>query len=192
MMLNDLIKKCRSYRRFDESYKVPEGQLVEILDNVRLIGSSKNAQPLRYMIITSPDYVNQLTALSAWAGYLKDWPGPTEGERPTAYIFIVGENEPSSVFQQIDLGMALQTMMLELSERELGGCIIGSFNKKEAMNLLGIDEKWTPLNLIALGKPVEEVKLEDMKNNDCHYWRDENNVHHVPKRTLNEILIGKK
>lgn len=192
MALSELIKKCRSYRRFDETFKVSEEVLVEVLDNVRLIGSAKNAQPLRYITITSESLVNSLTALSAWAGYLKDWKGPEVGERPTAYIFVLGVNDESSLFQQGDAGMATQTIMLDLTERGLGGCIIGSFKKKDAMTLLEVDSSLTPLYLIALGKPVEEVVLEEMKGDDHQYWRDGNNVHHVPKRSLQEILIDKK
>ncbi len=192
MALSELIKKCRSYRRFDETYKISEEVLVDVIDNVRLIGSAKNAQPLRYITINSEELVNELTALSAWAGYLKDWKGPEVGERPTAYIFVLGVNNDSSLFQQGDAGMATQTIMLDLTERGLGGCIIGSFNKKEAMKLLDVDPSLTPLYLIALGRPVEEVVLEEMKDDNHQYWRDDKAVHHVPKRGLSEILVDRK
>jgi hypothetical protein len=36
------------------------------------------------------------------------------------------------------------------------------------------------------------VFIEDIKNADVKYWRDENKNHHVPKRSLKELIIKLK
>lgn len=46
------------------------------------------------------------------------------------------------------------------------------------------------LLLVALGYPAETVVLEDLgSEGDVRYWHDAQGVHHVPKRTLAQILI---
>ena len=62
--------------------------------------------------------------------------------------------------------------------------------KKELADILTIPANLEILYVIALGKPSETVVIEDVKNGDIRYWRDENQVHHVPKRSLKEIIVG--
>jgi hypothetical protein len=52
-----------------------------------------------------------------------------------------------------------------------------------------LNEQYEILHVIALGKPKETVVLEEMKDNNVKYWRDENQVHHVPKRPLDDIIL---
>jgi nitroreductase len=124
----------------------------------------------------------------AWAGYLTTWEGPDPGERPTAYIVILGDKEISDSFG-VDHGIAAQSIMLGASEAGLGGCIIASVKKEKLKAVLDIPKDLEVLLVLALGKPVEKVVLETIANNDVKYWRDEKRVHHVPKRTLDEIIL---
>jgi nitroreductase len=183
-----LVTRTRTYRRFDQSRPIPIDTLRELVNLARLAPSARNAQPLKYMLINDAENCAKIFPLLAWAGYLTDWEGPTEGERPTAYIIVlfdtaIGNNN------YCDDGLAIQNILLGATEKELGGCIIGAVNKKELRAIFNIPASLEILYVLALGKPAEEVVLEPIKENDHKYWRDECGVHHVPKRSLDEIIV---
>jgi nitroreductase len=124
----------------------------------------------------------------AWAGYLTDWAGPDKGERPTAYIIILGDKLISDIFG-VDHGIAAHSILLGATEAGLGGCIIGSIKRDELSDELSIPDNFEILLIVALGKPVENVIIEDIKNADVKYWRDKDKNHHVPKRGLKELIL---
>lgn len=190
MTLKELILQNRSYRRFDQQYIVSENELINLVELARLCPSARNMQPLRYILISTSETNEQVFDCLSWAGYLKDWSGPKEGERPSAYIVVTKD---TSLAQHIfcDDGLAIQTILLGAVEQGLGGCIIGAVNRKRLSEILGLDDCFEILYVIALGRPVENVEIEPMKDGDVRYWRDENQNHHVPKRAIAEIVIKK-
>ncbi|MCA1741748.1 MAG: nitroreductase family protein [Bacteroidales bacterium] len=188
MDLRQLIEKTRTYRRFDEKHEISPETLVSLVDLARISASGANRQPLKYILVTEPAMRADVYPCLAWAGYLTTWEGPDPGERPTAYIVILGDKEISDSFG-VDHGIAAQSIMLGASEAGLGGCIIASVKKEKLRTVLDIPRDLEVLLVLALGKPVEKVVLENIQNNDVKYWRDEKRVHHVPKRTLDEIIL---
>jgi len=188
-MLKELVLKNRSYRRFDQNHKIDEQNLVELVELARLTPSTANLQPLKYLLSSEPDRNALIFKWLGWAGYLKDWPGPIEGEKPSAYVIILRDTSISKM-EICDHGIAAHTILLGAVEKGLGGCIIGNLNRKELAADLEIPEHLEILLVLALGMPVEEVKLDGVgANGSMEYWRDEQDVHHVPKRTLQEILL---
>lgn len=189
-MIKELIRKNRSYRRFYQDVSIELETLRELVDLARLSASSANKQPLKYILSCDPKKNALVYPHIAWAGYLPEWPGPTEGERPSAYIIILGDNEISQSFS-VDHGIASQSILLGASEKGLGGCIIGSIQKRKIRKALAISPRYKILLIIALGKPKEIVKIETVgPDGDIKYWRDEEGVHHVPKRPLDALIIG--
>ena len=189
-MLRDLIMKSRSYRRFHENVAIDEATLRELIDLARLSPSAKNAQPLRFAVSCEPERNASIFPHLTWAGYLKDWPGPGEGERPSAYIVVCGDTRVTEAVR-CDHGIAAQSILLGAVERGLGGCMIGLFKRGAVADALGLPEHLDPLLVIALGKPREEIVIEEVgADGDIRYWRDERGVHHVPKRKLDDIIIG--
>jgi nitroreductase len=188
MNLKELIIKTRSYRRFDESYQIDVKTLESLIDLARLSASGANRQPLKYAYFNTPGDCGKVFPFLAWAGYLTDWPGPDKGERPTAYIIILGDKKVSEIFG-VDHGIAAQSIMLGATEAGLGGCIIGSIKREEMSNEFSIPDNLEILLILAMGKPVEKVVIEDIKNADVKYWRDDNKNHHVPKRSLKDLII---
>lgn len=188
MNLHDLIEKTRTHRRFDEQHDITADTLASLVNLARLSASGANRQPLKYILVTDPAQRNALFPCLAWAGYLTTWEGPGIGERPTAYIIILGDKEISESFG-VDHGIASQSIMLGATEAGLGGCIIASIKRERVRAAFNIPEQYEILLVLALGKPAEEVVIETMRNNDVKYWRDNNSVHHVPKRTLDEIIL---
>ena len=189
-MLRDLIIKNRSYRRFHQDVTIERGTLREMVDLARLSASGSNLQPLKFMLSCDADRNAKIFACLGWAAYLKDWPGPVEGERPSAYIVILGDKEISQSFG-VNHGIAAQSILLGATEKGLGGCIIGSVDKQKLAQALEIPGRYEVLLVLALGKPKETVVLETVgQQGDIKYWRDVQGVHHVPKRPLDDIIIG--
>ena len=189
-MLKDLITKSRSYRRFDESKKINQEELLELIELARLSPSAANRQPLKYFLSHSEDNNKLIFSTLAWAGYLKDWDGPSKGERPTAYIVILGDKNITDNFG-VDVGIAMQSMLLGANEKEIGGCIIGSVAKEELRDFFNFPSQYEILYVLALGYPIEKVEIEEMEEGgSIEYWRDENQVHHVPKRSISELIIS--
>lgn len=180
----------RSYRRFDETVALDEATLRELVDLARLSPSAANLQPLKYVLVTSAEGREQVFPCLKWAAALRDWEGPAEGERPSAYIVVLGDTEAAKNFAY-DQGIAAQTIMLGAVSRGLGGCIIASITRGRLAEVLGLDERFEILLVLALGKPVEQVKLEPVgEDGSLTYWRDEDRVHHVPKRDLSELVLA--
>ena len=189
-MLEDLIRKNRSCRRFFQKEPVDNDTLKSLVNLARLSGSAANLQPLKYILSNDPHKNELIFSCLAWAGYLKDWPGPPEGERPSAYIIVVGDTEIAKTFST-DLGIAAQSILLGARERNLAGCMIGSIKQELLRELLHIPERFEIILVIALGKPRETVVLEEITpGGSIKYWRDEHGTHHVPKRTLEEIILS--
>ena len=188
-MLKDLIRNNRSYRRFYEDYPISKKTLKELIELARLSASAANKQPLKFIISYEPEKNEKIFPNTRWAGYIKDWPGPAEGERPSAYIIILGDTEIKDSFG-CDHGIAAQSILLGATEKGLGGCMIGSIDKDGLRKALNITERYEILLVIALGKPKEKVVIDEVgENGDIKYWRNKDGVHHVPKRPLADIIL---
>jgi nitroreductase len=189
-MLEELVRKNRSYRRFQEDFAISRETLLELVDLARLSASGANRQPLKYFLVCDPETNARVFPHLAWAGYLADWPGPQEGERPSAYIVILVDTAIAKS-AGVDHGIAAQSILLGATERGLGGCIIASVQREAVSQLLNIDPRYEILLVLALGKPVEQVFIESVgADGDIRYWRDPEGGHHVPKRSLGEIVLG--
>ena len=191
-MITELIYTTRTVRRFQEDRPLGQALLTGLVDLARVGGSARNAQVLKYMIITDPGLRQALFPLLGWAGYLRDWPGPAPGERPAAYIACLLEKnllKGAETEAYCDLGIATQNMLLGAAAQGVFGCRIGAFSP-QAHRLLGLDDRYAVLLVVALGYPAETVMLEEMGvDQDVRYWRDGQSGHHVPKRRLDQILM---
>jgi nitroreductase len=189
-MIADLVRKNRSYRRFYQDVPIESKTLEELVGLTRYCASAANLQPLKYVLSCEPEKNALIFKHLAWAGYLKDWKGPPEGERPSAYIIVLGDTTITKSFG-CDHGIAAQTILLGATEKGLGGCMIGSVKRKELRQTLSIPGHLEILLVIALGKPKETVVIETVgPDGNIKYWRDRQDVHHVPKRSLDELIVA--
>ena len=188
-MLKDLIMKNRSFRRFHQEVSIERERLAGFIELGRLSASGGNYQPLKYIISCDGKMNAVIFPHLAWAGFLKDWAGPAEGERPAAYIIILGDRSISKSFG-CDHGIAAQSILLGAAEQGLRGCMIGSIQRKELGEALQITDDYEILLVLAIGEPRETVVLESVGvDGDIKYWRDEDDKHHVPKRALKDIIL---
>ena len=189
-MLRELVQRNRSYRRFYEEVRIELETLREFVDLTRLSASGGNRQPLKYFLSVDSNTNEKIFRTLTWAAYLKNWRGPTEGERPAAYIIVLADTRIATSVG-CDHGIACQSILLGAVERGLGGCIVGSIKRDELRSALNIPAHLEILLAIALGKPKDIVVLEPLgPDGDIRYWRDEDGVHHVPKRSLGDLVVG--
>lgn len=148
-------------------------------------------QPLKYFIAFEKEMVDTIQKMTKWARALPNLDLPYEGKRPTGFIVICQDKKiaPNTDRFLKDVGIVAQTILLQATEEGLGGCMIGNFKPEEVSETLGFDENIVPLLIIALGKPDEEIVITDVVDGKINYYRDEADIHYVPKRSLNDILL---
>lgn len=183
----ELIKKSRSYRRFDSSYQIDEALLIDLVKCAQFSPNANNLQPLKFIISNTNEMNQKIYPAVHWiGGKITDWE-PVEHERPSAYIIILGDKKISEKFG-VDHGIAAQSIMLGIVECGLQGCILGPYNPDAIYENLGISNQYEVLLVIAIGKPTEIVEIVDVEEDDTRYYRV-NDIHYVPKRSLEEIIL---
>ena len=149
-------------------------------------------QPLKYRLVCSEAEVAKLNGITRWGKMLKDIELPHKGKFPTAYIVICVDTDIAKVPENAntDIGIAAQTILLAAVEQGLGGCMIGNYEKAQAAESLELPDRYVPQLIVAIGKPDETVVLTDTgEDGSVKYYRDANDVHYVPKRRLEDILL---
>ncbi|MDR3561059.1 MAG: nitroreductase family protein [Negativicutes bacterium] len=187
-MIRDLVLRNRSYRRFFEEHVISRETLLELVDLGRLTPSGGNKQPLKYILSCDKAKNARIFPTLLWAGYLADWPGPVEGERPSAYVIVLQDKNIGA--SMVDHGISCQSMLLGAVEQGLGGCMLNNVKREELKKELNIPDHLDILLVVALGKPKETVVLDEVAAGaDIKYWRDGDKVHHVPKRKLADVIV---
>lgn len=187
----ELLQKDRSVRRFEGNREVEEEALCKLVELTKYCASGRNLQPLKYRIVFSRNEREEIFPLMAWAGYLTDWPGPEDGERPTGYLIQCLDTRLTRNCL-CDDGIQLQAITLGATAMGLGACIIKSFKVDEVKKKLDLPEWAEPLYIIALGYPKEEIRIETTDGSldaDIKYYRTQDGIHHVPKRPMKELLL---
>ncbi len=189
-MLKELILKNRSYRRYDSSVSISNELLIEWVDNAMKTPSARNSQPLRFIIVNEKHNNEFVFKNLKWAGYLKDWGGPNESEKPSSYILILVDKKITEN-ADIDIGIVAQTICLQTVEEGYGACMFKSFNKKEITEYYKINDEFSLSLVVAIGKPNEKIVIDEINlNESIKYYRDNNDVHHVPKIRINDLILN--
>lgn len=190
MDVRELTLRNRSYRRFHQDVPVDMQTLRELVDLARISQSPWNQQAIKFLLCNRPEVNAEIFKHLVWASRMPEWPGPAEGERPAAYIIVVADKELGKVFNY-DHVVAGTSILLGAVERGLGGCLVGAFSQKKMQAALKLGERYVPLLAIALGKPNERIVLDEVgPDGNTAYWNDEQGVHHVPKRSLDDLILG--
>ena len=189
--LRSLLTDCRSCRRYDASHKVSRETLEEVVGLTRLCASGRNIQSLRYRIINEQDETDRLFPLLKWAGYMPEWDGPEPAERPTAYLVQCLDTRYGNDCM-CDDGLQLQAIRLGITSLGLASCIVKAFDMKGLLEQLHLPEGLRPLYVLAVGKPAETLHIEDTDGTpdaDIRYYRTPDQIFHIPKRPLSELLV---
>ena len=186
--LNELVHNTRCTRRFKAGIKISKKDLEEIIDLTRVTSSAKNMQPLKYVIVTDEKLVDTLAKTAKWAAHLTNW-NQSQTEQPSAFIIIINDKSIDG-FAMVDAGISLQTIMLGARAKGYAGCTMASIDKEICKKEFSLNETCEPILGIAIGVEDETIHLVDVKENDTNYYRNDTDEHCVPKRTLDEVLIG--
>ena len=192
MTFREMVEKNRSWRGFDESRIITREELLELADCARLTASGANRQPLRYDLIEQKEDVKAVLALTRWAAALPERHLPDPGKGPTAFVVLLQETEwvREAAACQRDVGIAAQTLLLAAVEKGLGGLMIGNFDWAALAAERRYPEHLVPQLVIALGKPAETIVLTEVgPDGSTAYWRDDQDVHYVPKRRLEDVVV---
>ncbi len=188
MNVREAIEKRRTIRKFTQR-KIDKTELHELIDCARLAPYGANLQPLKFRTVTDTEEVEKVFSHTKWAAYLKDG-APREGERPTAYIAVLGDiNIKKNNDFGVEASAAITTMSLRAVELNLATCWFGSIDRDEISKILGIPENLKLVYLLAVGEGAQKSVACEMKDDDVKYFLDENGVLNVPKRSLEEIII---
>lgn len=188
-ILRSLLERDRSTRRFKTGISIPDDTLKEIVSLTTLCASGRNLQPLRYRLVTDADERDRLFPSLQWAGYYKDWDGPEEHQRPSAYIVQCLDTRLTKALL-CDDGLNLQAITLGAIAKGISSCIIKAFNAVAVSEALSLPDCFKPLYVLALGVADEKVRIVPMRQDDDYrYYRDDTDAQCVPKRSLDDILI---
>ena len=189
MDFKELVYTARTCRRFAEDQRLGAENLTFLVDCARVSPCARNAQVLRYAIVHSPEACAAFFPHTRWAGALKDWGGPFPGERPTGYIGILMPKDAGKLVH-MDVGIAAQSIQLAASSHGWGCCMHASFDPIKCAELMQVPEDMTIGLVLGLGVAVEERCIAPMPaDGGFGYWRDAQQVHHVPKRDMAEVLL---
>lgn len=189
MNMKDLVTRNRSYRRFQESEQISTERLKGLVELARLSASAANLQPLKFMLSNDDLRNGAIFSCLRWESFIKGFPAPAKGRRPAAYILVLGDTSITRDFS-CNHGIAAQSILLGAVEMGFGGYILTDIDRPALAGFLRIPDRYEILLVIALGLPRERVVITEAVNGEITYWRDINKVHHVPKRTLKEIVLN--
>lgn len=192
-MFLDLVKQARSHRGFRQDRKVTRQELEHLVECARFTPAARNDQVLKYYLAEKPETVAAIQPLTKWAGALAELHLPRKGAESVAYIVICldGSLAENPTPYQRDVGIVAQTMLLAAAEMGLNGCMIGSFAAGELREKLGLPETIKPQLLLALGEGTDRIVITDVgEDGSTTYYRDAEDTHYVPKRTLEQLILN--
>lgn len=186
--LSRLYEGCRSYRRFQQK-AVPQELLKELTETARKRSSARNAQPLRYLVVSSPEIVRRVQPCLHWAASLpKEIGTPHEDEQPTAFIVVINP-ENATVLTGVDIGISLDTMAITAWQQGVGSCILYAVDRPELSEILPVPDGFVIGPVLALGYPRNtSVIVDEDAEHGLSYYVDADRNYYVPKRPAKEVI----
>ncbi len=183
--LASLMRKSRSCRGYDNSFMVRTDQLRRIIAANTFAPSSRNRQALRFRMVLADEACLVLPHVRMGAA-LPQYNLPIAGTEPNAFIVVCTTEEPSASLY-IDVGISVQSMLLQAAEIGLNALCIGSFDSAAVSNALGLSLQ--PLIIMAVGKGVEKFSLVEISPDESRNYYRKNGVHYVPKLRVDDLIL---
>ena len=178
MNIYDIISNRRTVRIFEKK-EIPEDVLKKFVNAARLAPSARNLQPLEYLVVDDETLCEKVFNNVYFGGGVEKL--QTRENRPRAYILVLVNKKIRSKNFEHDAGLAVENIALEAYGQGIGVCIMGAIERPALTKIFNLPSHYYLDLVLALGYPAIEEGYKE-------YWRNGNNVLHVPKRTLKEIL----
>lgn len=156
------ITEIRSIRAF-KFEKIPEDVLGNILEAGRSAPTARNAQPWHFIVVSNPEIKKSLA--EARAKFIED---------SALAIVGCGDPEESPRWYELEVAIAMQTMVLAAWVQGIGSCWVDIEHQEEQVKeILGIPNRLRVVALVAFGYPAETPKPTWKKPLDqiIHYNR---------------------
>jgi nitroreductase len=168
MDIYEAIKERTSVRSY-RTAPVEAEKLNRILDAARLAPSGKNGQPWIFIVVKDKETREKLVPACKGQKFVGEAPVVIVacGREELAYTKMGGYWNSLPV----DIGIALEHLMLAAASEGLGTCWIGAFMEEEVRAILGVPEEVKIVALTPVGYPAGEKKMRPRKNLDeivCH------------------------
>lgn len=186
--LDELLLRNRSCRGYLKDYVVKRDELERIVGVCSKIPSGCNQQVLRYHLVTRGNESAQVLQHIRMGAALPELHLPLPGTEPEAFI-IACSTVPECKLVDIDLGIALQSMLLKAVEMGLNGLVIGAFDKAGIKTLLPLGMGLEPVAILAIGKGIEKIELVPIAPDESHAYYRREGVHYVPKVQAKDLLV---
>ena len=178
----------RSIRKFQRK-EVTEEILKKLVGYGAMAASGMNVQPIKYFIAATDEKASEIFPFTRWAGYLKGKGSPSFDERPAAFILVVNDNNLRKSGYELDAGAAVQNILVAAHSMGLGTCWLGAIDYEKISAIAGINDDFKLISAIAVGYPAQ-ISLAEPAEGDIKYYLDDEEVLHVPKRGLDEIILN--
>lgn len=180
-----LVSRNRSHRSYDPCFEVRDDQLRRMLSLMNRIPSARNAQVLRYRVVRGRES-DILLPLLRMGGALPELQLPRPESAPRTFIVICSTVEETR-YVDIDLGIAVQTLLLQAVEMGLNGICVAAFDAVEVQKALSLPLR--PLLVVALGRGADRIEVREIRAGEpTSYYREEG-VHCVPKIAVEDLVI---
>ncbi|MCL2255996.1 MAG: nitroreductase family protein [Firmicutes bacterium] len=156
-MLNEIIKKRRSIRKYQQDGKVTDEQIKILLEAAMLAPSAVNSRPWEFIVIKNRKMLDLIAQNHPYAQMMKQ-----------ASLAIMMTANPNALkgtkvedleFWQHDCGAATQNILLQATHMGLGTCWCGLPSHGERIigfkELFNIPDDRVPFCVIAIGVPEE-------------------------------------
>lgn len=184
--LDELLLRNRSQRGYLKDYVVKREELERIVGVCSRIPSARNQQVLRFRLVTRDTGAEHVLNNIKLGAALPELHLPFPGTEPEAFIVVMSTVEENKMVD-IDLGIALQSMLLKAVEMGLNGLVIGAFNPDAVSRELNLP--YRPLMIVVIGKGIERIELTPIAPEDSHAYYRTDGVHYVPKVAAKDLIV---
>ena len=185
LSLDTLLHRNRSYRGYDPARTVTREELMKMVEATTLVPSGNNQQALRYRLVTAEESGKVLPLIRLGAA-LPELHLPFPGTEPRAFL-VICSTVPENPVLDIDLGIAVQSLLLKAVEMGLNGIIIRAFDPGKMQESLGLE--LTPLLVVAIGTGAEHIFLKPVEAGESLNYYRKDGVHFVPKLKAEDLII---
>jgi nitroreductase len=165
--IDAIIRARRSVRAY-ESRPVPHSDIRAICEAARLAPSACNSQTWRFILVTRSETISRICNEAMRPVIPNRW----IAQAPLIIVGCakldivanrIGSKITGTEYFQIDMGIAMEHMVLKATELGLGSCWIGWFKEKRVRELLSIPNGIKVCALLAVGYPKGDEKKQQSR-----------------------------